>query len=129
MREMDKEEDMRLTFGEANSAPSVGESMIERVARALWQASEHEGPEGWATWPDTPRAAAIAHEGNSREEWREIARAALRAMREPTEHMNAAGEKPFDEPFVGGRLTPAFAVWEAMIDAALSDDGTAPDKV
>lgn len=47
------------------------------------------------------------------------ARAAIEALREPTEEMIVAGERPFDEPFTGGRLTPASAVYEAMIDKAL----------
>jgi hypothetical protein len=38
--------------------------------------------------------------------------------KEPTDAMIEAGNKPFDEPFVGGRLTDPCRVWEAMINAA-----------
>ncbi len=67
--------------------------MIERVAKALVEAWP-----SWGTWGD--------------EEARKGARAAIEAMREPTEAMVIAGGKQLDCAFER-------QCWRAMIDAAL----------
>jgi hypothetical protein len=75
--------------------------MIERVARAICEAK---------LWPG---AWEKETEGN-REEWRMLARAAIEAMREPTDAMLACGEQwglPSDPM--------GLKRWQEMIDAAL----------
>lgn len=69
--------------------------MIERVARALFIEYGHE-PEEWC---EAHRVHYIA-----------VARAAIAAMREPTEAM-------VDASGMGSQLTSG--MWSAMIDAAL----------
>lgn len=53
---------------------------------------------------------------NERAMWRPIARAAIEAMREPTEHMIGEGFRP---AYTRSVEAPA-VVWRAMIDSALS---------
>lgn len=75
--------------------------MIERVAKAMMEASTTVGHSSWS----------------------DIARAAIEAMREPTEAMiehadaNAFGGVAPGEPLYHG----AKNTWQHMIDAALSD--------
>lgn len=76
-------------------------TMVERVADRIWKSH------GWALGDDVDFADVL-----------KIARAAIEAMREPTEAMAVAGEDVVAAPFVGGRLTDPSAVWSAMIDAA-----------
>jgi hypothetical protein len=49
-----------------------------------------------------------------------LARAAIAAMREPTEKMVRAGEKEFIASDVACCMEPAEDCWQAMIDAALT---------
>lgn len=98
----------------------MSESMIERVLAEFWGKTPRcdlmrvsKSTSGCSAY-DEPETMCIC-----RRHMLGIVRAAVAAMREPTEAMVSAGEKPFDEPFTGGRLTPAFSVWGAMIDAAL----------
>ena len=80
--------------------------MIERVARAMCQ-SDGDDPERY--WRD--------YEVN--------ARAAIEAMREPTEAMIAAGH--LNDPLgcdVADAAAVYPAVWEGMINAALSEAAT-----
>lgn len=78
----------------------MSESMIERVARAL---AEEDG--------DLYEANAVF--------WKGMARAAIKAMREPTEAMERAGDIPgWDDAVSIGHSAD---VWRAMIDAALSE--------
>ena len=93
----------------------MSESMAERVAAAIKKSHDVECGELGTTMDEKTAS------------W--LARAAIQAMREPTEEMIAAGERPFDEPFTGGRLTPASAVYESMIDAALTTDESVPPHV
>ena len=75
------------------------ESMVERVARAL---------------------AVNMFGRDSEEGWRQLegaARAAIAAMREPTEAMLVAGD---DWLTNADCRTEASAVWRAMLDSALS---------
>lgn len=74
------------------------EDMVERVAKAIahavWRQSDSGTPPKWS-------------------EWRDEARAAIEAMREPTKAMVEAGT-------VALHFRPAGLVaWGAMIDAAL----------
>ena len=69
------------------------DSLIERVARAFW-GDEYDGSEYQLRG----------------------ARAAIEAMREPTEEMMLAGERA-NEPLD----SPAYTTWRAMIDAALGE--------
>lgn len=70
--------------------------MIERVARALAKQD---------AYPDLPNEPAWPG-------WREVARAAIAAMREPTEAMRIKGR-------YANEMSDATATWRAMIDAAL----------
>lgn len=89
--------------------------MIDGVARALCAAYGND-------WADTPESGAglHAHDGRlpDRADWRNMALAAVRAMRAPTEAMVAAGRGygvDHEHPHVVAER------WRAMIDAALSD--------
>jgi hypothetical protein len=78
--------------------------MIERVARVLYERSVAS-----LTW-DNIHAA-------SQESWRDLARAALEELRNPTEAMIEASNREWD-----GRMSHRSAgAWQAMIDAALAE--------
>jgi len=88
-------------------------SMIEKVARALCAGDPDDtlqvGPNvGRPRWTQhTPQA-----------------RAAIEAMREPTEGMEVAGSNAMNfEPFEPDSLQAARAGWKAMIQAALEGEG------
>ena len=94
--------------------------MVERVARAVaaadWRAEIDEASE-----PERWLEAAIAYDltnDNGRFRYDEIARAAIEAMREPTEAMIDAGYAVGYSP----DPLPTDLVWRAMIDAALPND-------
>lgn len=70
--------------------------MVERVARAMFEADRG------GSWDDVRE--------NSKAMWRSFARAAIEAMREPTEAMINVGWRSMNDE----RLP-----WEVMIDAAL----------
>lgn len=95
--------------------------MIEEVAKAMWDVRRaHANGAGvfLEFWGDgtIPKANGIMQE----------ARAAIEAMREPTDAMvNAANA--LDEVSKGVLITPIpERAWEAMIDAALSTTATSP---
>lgn len=75
--------------------------MLERVARALFKTEWDNKGHSWEM-----EAAHHAY-------WREQARAAIAAMREPTEDMCMIGED------LGEVHAAAAQIWRAMIDAAL----------
>ncbi len=51
-----------------------------------------------------------------------MARAAIEAMREPTEAMKAVGEDASASAIMRpGQVSPPIAAWDSMIDAALSE--------
>jgi hypothetical protein len=88
-------------------------TMVERVARALFEtewspaAERHEGKArlDWEKeWP------------NSREYWLNSARAAMAAMRDPTDAMCAAGSSASTSV----RPEGVPLIWRGMIDAALA---------
>lgn len=83
------------------------DSMIERVARAIYysqRAATAREKDQWGKAGEMQRAGYLAD-----------ARAAIQAMRTPTEAMRAAwsGPEPWDDD--------AKSVWHAMIDAALKE--------
>lgn len=83
--------------------------MIERVAMAMYSSTglEFGLQEEWKDRHD-----------KAKDEWRHLARAAIAAMREPTETMIDAGSKEqrniLSKPIEG--------IWAAIIDAALGDE-------
>jgi hypothetical protein len=84
--------------------------MVERGARALCEAKLWPG-----AWENETK-------GN-REEWRMLARAMLRSMREPTESMVEAAYEDHDTKSAADDSNKDFAAscYRAMIDAALGD--------
>ncbi len=94
--------------------------MIERVARALCIAT------GELPDTETPYHPTVSHIW---EHYIPDARAAIEAMREPTETMYCAGDEEIlahlnSEKFIKGEDTPAVDCWKAMIDAALAEEKT-----
>lgn len=88
-------------------------TMIERVARAIYEADD-----AWSTafpWP------SMASSEQSPDNYRRIARAAIEAMREPTEAMR---EKIALEDWTGVRDISWTDGWQIMTDAALSEDSS-----
>ncbi len=89
-------------------------SKIEEVARAIYDQFPYDG--------ELPVKPAWVERGNSLKqgEARRMARAAIEAMREPTEGMTTAGNGPsFGEGFLPDiELIERF---QAMIDAALEE--------
>lgn len=74
--------------------------MVERVARAI-----------------AGEAFAESHEGDAESEWQKVkhlARAAIEALREPTEEMEWLGDDAHDP-----HVRNASEIWQTMIDAAL----------
>ena len=92
-------------------------TMIERVAWRLWRAdSEDAGVPASVTNGRTQEAFAEQSE-DTRRRWLKFARAAIEAMREPTDAMIDAGAMPdCNDPH--GRPS---TVWGSMIDAALNE--------
>jgi hypothetical protein len=80
------------------------QTMVERVAKALWAYK----------YPDPEFGPALS--GRCRKDFTLLARAAIEAMRTPTEAMEEAGA--WDE-WNGNTEMAAGITWEAMIDAAL----------
>jgi hypothetical protein len=87
---------------------SMIDNMIERCARAMIEAEPR----------DDPGFRISGCSDLSDNEWRDLARAAIEAMREPTRVMEIAGiEQSHDD-------TPRDVTntWRAMLDAALADN-------
>lgn len=82
------------------------DNMIERVARAIWNTKPGAKIHPWERL------------GTVRNDYLAEARAAIEAMRTPTEAMVRAGSEEFD-PFVYGNTETD--CWHAMIDAALKE--------
>lgn len=94
--------------------------IIERVARALWGARRaYASREGifLEEWGDgaVPRANGVFEE----------ARAAIEAIREPTDDMMVEAEMkvPALLCFAEKEKSPSYKAWQTMIDAALNDEG------
>ena len=108
-----------------------GMDMTERVAEAMyWNWFKPETKSGILLdvavrrWPDLPEDEPPEKRGLRpffyKAFWRAAARAAIEAMREPTEAMQEAGliQMP---PLASNELAHVTEpVWQAMIDAALS---------
>jgi hypothetical protein len=97
----------------------MAETMIERVAKALCaQAVANDrddgGKLGLVEWD-------LCEEGG-RMDYRSEARAAIAAMRKPTDAMVEAGQATECEH--GEMNCGAAAAWQAMIDAALAEQTT-----
>lgn len=107
----------RIAAREAIAKPQVvSESMVERVADAIFAAFQAGSPR------DGARTVADLSP-NFAEMYRKQARAAILAMREPTKAMSEAGcPLPDDSgaPYCYDRSVTDEA-WRAMIDAALKD--------
>lgn len=91
--------------------------MVERVARAVYEKIALD-PD-WDDAPLTEDQRVAQDDDPSQEACRAIARAAIAAMRDPTEGMCLAGQEAkltidFGKPPNGG-------IWRAMIDAALKE--------
>lgn len=103
------------------------DSMVERVARA-WFSVEPLGTSSSEIWaiPPTRRisdAAWANMPGHNKANILRCARAAIEAMREPTDAMVEGGiektwEPSSDRPYIG--FYDMKAAWQAAIDAALS---------
>ena len=105
------------------------ESMIERVARAISDAELC--PSHSCSGCFVARANVLGCQG------REVARVAIEAMREPTEHMLVVGEaqdcfniygwaRRAEPPPTQTELDEIKAIFTAMIDAALSPKSLTP---
>lgn len=88
--------------------------MIERVARIVAQRRGFD-------WDDLPEEREAPKYGMpDRSEFREGARLHMEAMREPTEAMEAAGDRVNDDHCMGVAVYPSL-IWAAMIGAALKE--------
>lgn len=88
--------------------PIESESIVERATKAARDAWEEA----------TGRTPALSQD----EAWAVTIRAAISAMREPTEEMVAAGEKVVDDQYDHydpGKFYGVGDLWPRMIDAAL----------
>lgn len=98
-------------------------SMIERVAAALWfdHVDQHGYPNGLPTWDELTTCPELDRAGVA-ETFRSYARAAIEAMREPTEAMVEAGRQAPCETggIVYSRGPEVASIYRAMLDAALT---------
>lgn len=99
--------------------------MIERVARAICQSAFDRGVYDRVTCGD---ALGLSQRQVTVDDmWqlhRAEARAAIEAMREPTDAMCEAGAIYYHDNYQEGRAkeqTTAQPIWEAMVDAALKE--------
>lgn len=89
--------------------------MVERVARAISENNFHNDETIWSRlWDELP--------AENRSTYIRIARAAIDAMREPTEAMEDAADSEAERYFGNSHecLSPAHA-YRVMIDAALKE--------
>ena len=96
-------------------------SMVERVARALFQAFETDrGPD-----PELPRHPFVQERClrdvilDGHFDLERATRAAIEAMREPSEEMVRAGEQSMPDAGSVDHSSELHAAWPTMIDAAL----------
>ncbi len=88
--------------------------MIERVARAMYHRAAMEVVKDLPNADREMDGWTLLLSETSREVWRDSVRAAIAAMREPTEEMKDAGDDLMDDT-----VECSHNVWNAMIDAAL----------
>lgn len=100
----------------------MSEGVVERVARAMHSASPYR-----LAW-GTGRQAWEADREHTREFFRAMARAAIAALREPTEAMLqeavGAGWHGGVEGYTRGEMEHGANLWRAMIDVALKGPTT-----
>lgn len=91
-------------------------TMIERLARVIHKASFEAGRQIAPPWPE---------DRFEQTRYLFVARAAIKAMREPSDAMFAAAEKhsSFRGIDAGAARMELGAIWREMIDAALSQSG------
>lgn len=92
-------------------------TMVERVARAMATQHWHDN----CLW-DGPFPSVEQYADDEWTLWETTARAAIAAMREPTEGMVNIGQNKCDD------YLDAAECWAAMIDAALSEHQTQTRK-
>ena len=90
-------------------------TMIEKVAKALYEHQASLSNFSSPSWDEAPTFSPFF-----REHWTAVARAAINAMREPSQEMLDAGwNAAWPE---GSKFTrPPLYVWEDMISAALDE--------
>ena len=85
----------------------MSSEIIERVARAIYEGRNGPGCRAWGSQP-----------ASHQEPYLKDARAAIEAMREPTEAMLDAGK--WVSPLYDDPTPAAVEYWETMIEAALT---------
>lgn len=93
--------------------------MVERVARAMYEAAAQDLQSKYAIELDEMVDCPWEYQPE-RDHWYHYARAAITAMREPTEAMLDVG----GDWYVEHPREDALEKWQAMIDAALADNNT-----
>lgn len=93
---------------EAPAAGAAEMSMVERVAEAIWSFHGNAPAMGWA------HAKSSAEVSHWIEQTYRMARAAIAAMREPTDAMITAGNG-------GMKMVATDRIWQRMIDRALDE--------
>jgi hypothetical protein len=91
--------------------------MVERVARAMAAAIVSQVRSG-ATFEETPNLHICDEDSNSFWELIPVARAAIEAMREPTDDTLKAAALVWDEDWC--TETNALNMWNKMIESALT---------
>jgi hypothetical protein len=110
---------MDMNRGDAMSLSDLAsDGMVERVAEKLWRAeslraSDRDRSIPWSEAPDDIRSG-----------WRFMARAAIEAMREPTEAMIRAAFTAPDAHMASDPKDLQRIEWRAMINAALAEPPT-----
>lgn len=89
--------------------------MVERVARALYEADASNSSVRWESWPENKDRARKGLRIKCGK-YRDRARAAIEAMREPTSEMIDAAWNEAET-----QTEQAQEVWCAMINAALTE--------
>lgn len=93
------------------------QSMVERVARTIYEGRRESGVWIHPKHNDWSKCHSL-----TKKRWLQVARAAIDAMREPTDKMaRAAATYPDDQGYGGLSETEASIAWHAMIDAALKE--------
>lgn len=91
------------------------ESMVERMARAMLKSSGFD--DCWTEDVETPDQTTVAIDGTA--DLLAVARAAILAMRDPTETMAQVGAEYCLDAFDNPRSDLAADAFRAMIDEAL----------
>lgn len=89
---------------------------IEEVAKAMWFdfVDQHGYPNGLLTWDEMAGASEI---NDRREQFRSMAQAAIKAMKNPTMGMMKAARGNHE-----GEFYLPHSLFNSMIDAALSEE-------